>query len=318
MKHYITYALGFPHKSGKSAALGTIWHKTAELRALGFAALKNKRKTFTDDNFGKVSAKDAINPEITIPLCFEYYKNIETHINFTNADLKTLFNWYHNTWEKYPEYDPQNLNVIKTEQYFDFEIDKPWAEYNYDIDGEKINGRLFVKGTMDQIVDHGDGVYELVDFKTGQMRKDFATGEEKTLEYMKGDNQLLLYFIALKHLFPDKEFILTLFYINQGGAFSVLGSNKMLEDAWAMLQLNFEKISKNRNPRQLDPSNQDWRCKYCCNYSKPYQDTGLSFCQFMKKEIILNGIDKTTDRYIKRENFNSYSEGGGRKNIDKE
>ena len=66
-----------------------------------------------------------------------------------------------------------------------------------------------------------DGVIEVIDWKTGR-RLNWATGEEKTYEKLLEDPQLLLYNYAISKLFPEYEqAIMTIYYIRDGGPFSM-------------------------------------------------------------------------------------------------
>lgn len=317
MKYTLEYLFGMRSPSGKKALLGTIFHRCFELRALGGRAKRRGQKTFEDNDFGEFLTDDALDLHANLDYCFTHYKLAEKHIDLTDSDKKTVMKWKVNTLKDYPQYDPINLNIINTEQYFDIEIGHPWAKYSGKIDGQEVSGQLRIKGTMDTILEHSPTTWEMLDYKTGAMRSDFATGEEKTLEYMKNDVQLLLYLIALKTLWPDKDFILTLFYINNGGMFSVHGDDEMLDRAYKMLETNFKKISDTFNPTQLDKYHKDWRCKYCCAFSQPGPDTGsLSICQFYKKQIETHGLQAVMDKKLDVSSFGMYTDGGGRKNVE--
>lgn len=148
---------------------------------------------------------------------------------------------------------------------------------------------------------------------TGQRREDFATGEEKDLAYFENDIQLLLYLIAMRHLWPDKELLLTLFYINKGGMFTVHGDDAMYDRAKQMLKDSFKKIGLTNRPKQLDPYHKDWRCKYCCDFSKPHENGGQSICQFYKGEIERMGLQPLQDKLIDIGKLLNYQDGGGRK-----
>ena len=317
MKYTLEYLFGMRSASGKKALLGTIFHRCFELRGLGGRAKRNKLLVFEDTDFGQFLTNDALDLQANLDYCFEHYKTTDKHIDLTESDKKTVMKWMVNTLKDYPQYDPSNLNIINTEQYFDIEIKEPWAKYTGKIDGQEISGQLRIKGTMDTIIEHSLTTWEMLDYKTGQHRSDFATGEEKTLEYMKSDVQLLLYLIALKTLWPDKDFILTLFYINNGGMFSVHGDDEMLGRAYKMLEDSFKKISDTFNPKQLDKYHRDWRCKYCCSFSKPNEESGgLSACQFYKKEIDQYGLQVVMDRKLDISSFGLYGSGGGRKDVE--
>ena len=85
-------------------------------------------------------------------------------------------------------FDPRNRKIVDAEPHFDFVIDEPWADYNYTLNNENIHGKLAMKGTIDLITEVDDGVYEIIDWKTGR-RLDWATGQEKTFAKLQKDPQ---------------------------------------------------------------------------------------------------------------------------------
>lgn len=121
----------------------------------------------------------------------------------------------------------------------------------------------------------------------------------------------MFYFYALKRLYPDKEFIMTLYFVNAGGIYSVTGDQKMYDNAEKMIKKTFREISTIKYPTLLDPSRSDFRCKYCCEYSKPAEFTeGKSVCQFMHEKIKQNGLQATVEQYADLKKMGNYSGGG--------
>lgn len=313
MKYTFEYLFGFPGKSGAKALMGTIFHKAQELRAQASKAIRAQKDSFIDDNFDKVLVSDAVNIDWAHEISFEYYTKKNPELNLGPKEFKETNNWIVEANRDYPQYDPLNLNIIQTEQFFDIEINEPWAKYEGIIKGKKIEGQLKIRGTMDLIVEVSEDTYELVDYKTGMMRSDFATGEVKDLKYLENDIQLLLYNIALNHLWPTKHWILTLFYIRAGGMFSVLGDEEMLERSQNKLQTMFKEISLCDSPKQLDPYHRDWRCKHLCPFSKSDSFTrGQSLCQHYKAKIDRKGLQAVQDEVINEKKLFMYQEGGGR------
>ena len=313
MKYTFEYLFGFPGKSGAKALMGTIFHKAQELRAQASKALKSQSPDFIDDNFGKVLVSDAVNPEWAHKVSFDYYVQKNTDLELTDKEFKETKKWIDDTLRDYPLYDPLNLDIIQTEQFFDIQIDEPWAAYKGIIKGKEVSGQLRIKGTMDLVTRLTDDTYELVDYKSGAYRSDFATGEEKDLAYMENDVQLLLYLIALDYLFPGKNWVLSLFYIRKGGIFSVHGDADMLERAKTMVKKMFTEISDCTSPTQLDPYNRDYRCKYLCPFSKSDSFTrGQSLCQHYKSKIDRKGLQAVQDEVINERKLFNYAEGGGR------
>ena len=635
MRYTFEYLFGFKSESGKKAVQGTVFHKVQELRAQASKAIRAKKKVFEDDNFGLVKVSDATNLMGSLDRCWDYYVNKNKELEFKPLDKDQIAKWLIDTHENWPQYDPLNLNVIATEQYFDIPIKKDWAKYSGTIKGKEYSGHLHIKGTMDIVVELSEGVYELVDYKglpistkiptpygfttmgelkigdivfdqygnqckitnkseqkfktcyqilfddksevvcddehywtlsdnsvvqikdlkigdkinvskpincgddidlpidpyvlgiwlgdgrvrgaeiasadsfifeeierrgfkcgknisgyknakckqrtihglssllrennlinnkhipkiylrasykqrldllrglmdsdgsvnvcrkqciftncnktlsnnvcellltlgqrpllnktktscqikdfsgtaypisfrpininpfllqtkrdkininwgpgksdkriitkinkidkkltqcitvdsndntylctekfipthnSGAYRSDFATGKEKTLEYLQNDTQLLLYLIALKNKWPDKHWIMSLFFIRVGGLFSVVGDDAMLDRAWKMLEDKFTSISQCESPQQFDPTNKDWRCRNLCPFAKQESYTrGLSICQHFKNKIDRKGLQAVQDEFVDEKRLFNYQDGGGRSNDD--
>lgn len=308
----LTYVFGFTSKAGAAASGGTCTHKMLELRALGSMAKKAGQTSFDYDDWGEVDADWAMDFDKTIDRVYEHQQKVDSHVDWSKMSKGKVLGWAKKAITDFPQYDPAKLNIIKVEQYFDIEIKEKWAKYEKEINGQKIEGYLRLKGTIDCILDLGDGVYECFDYKTGK-RACFATGVEKDLEFLEQDHQLMFYFYALKHLYPDKEFIMTLYFINAGGIYSVAGNQKMYENAEKMIKKTFREINGIKHPTLLDKDRKDFRCKYCCEYSKPASFTnGQSVCEFIHGKIKENGLEKTVAEYANLNKINSYGSGGGK------
>lgn len=144
-------------------------------------------------------------------------------------------------------------------------------------------------------------------------RKNFATDEVKTIEYLRKDKQLLFYLYALSKLYPNKEFIMTLYFINDGGIFSVHGDEEMLAYASQMIKDTYEEIISTTNPTVRNSKRNDFKCIHCCKYSKPASYTrGLSVCEFMQNKINTIGLDSTIEKYGDIKSTFSYGSGGGK------
>lgn len=313
----LTYVFGFQNRAGAAASMGTCVHKMMELRALGAMAKKKGDQKFEYEDWGEIDVDWAMDIHQTIDKVYEHQQKLDHHINWKNAPKSKILKGAHKAITDFPQYDPANLNIIKVEQFFDIEIKENWAKYSREINGKTIEGYLHLKGTIDCVLDLGNNVYECFDFKHGK-RSCFATGQEKTLDFLSKDHQLLFYLYALKKLYPDKDFIMSLYFINNGGIYSVVGDDKMYQSAEKMIKQVFREITNVKYPILLDPTRQDFRCKYCCEYSKPASFTnGKSVCQFFHEEIKTNGLEKTISTYADLDKITLYQDGGGKKNVEK-
>jgi RecB family exonuclease len=105
---------------------------------------------------------------------------------------------------------------------------------------QTIEGYLSIKGTVDLILEHGDGYYEILDYKTGK-RINWATGEEKTHEKLQKDTQLASVLLRLKKHVSRKEFSVSIYYINDGGLFSMVFDEEDYKKAELYSERNLNK-----------------------------------------------------------------------------
>ena len=88
------------------------------------------------------------------------------------------------------------------------------------------------------IVKEDDSYYQVLDYKSGK-RLNWATGREKTYEDLCSDKQLLLYFYALKNMYPNHDFYTSIYYVNDGGIFDIVFSDEDYEKAGARTALGW-------------------------------------------------------------------------------
>lgn len=308
----ITYAMGMSSPAGAAASMGSAVHKMMELRALASMAQKQGKKSFIYEDWGELTTDWALDLDQTIEKCYANQLLLDSHVDPKKISKSKILGWAKKAITDYPQYDPINLDIIQVEQYFDLEIKEDWAWYSKEINGEKYEGYLRIKGTVDCIISHCDSVIEVFDYKSGS-RKNFATDEVKTIEYLRKDKQLLFYLYALSKLYPNKEFIMTLYFINDGGIFSVHGDEEMLAYASQMIKDTYEEIISTTNPTVRNPKRNDFKCIHCCKYSKPASYTrGLSVCEFMQNKINTIGLDSTIEKYGDIKSTFSYGSGGGK------
>lgn len=295
----LQYMFGFRSESGVKATLGTITHKALQILADIKLARQDGLLEIHDQELGRFSV-DFSNIESLVERAFNYYKKIETHLTLKSSDLAACIAYTNKALSyKGGLVDPRQKTIIATEQYFDFEIQKPWA------------GGLRMKGTVDLITKINDSIYEVIDYKTGR-RLDWATGEEKTEAKLQKDPQLLIYYYALKNLYPDKEFIFSLFFINDGGLFSVCFDDSSYNEAEDMIRRRYIEISSTSEPKLLSYDQSHWKCTRLCQFAKQeYKESGISVCEFMKQSIKAIGLEKSIARYGNHDNIGNYGSGGG-------
>jgi hypothetical protein len=281
MKYFLEYTLGWRGASNKKAEKGTIVHKVLEI--MGEIQVqrqnKSKRKTFDDKAMGRVPIyTDPVDVDKLTQKAYNFYTERSPNAWDDIADYRECRRWVEKaiTYNE-GEYNPLNCELVAAEQSFDFSVEKPWAMYNYDLpSGENLEGFLGLKGTIDQISKIDDNTYMILDWKTGR-RLNWATGEEKTYEKLQSDHQLMMYYYAAQHLYPEIEHIMvTIYFINDGGPFTICFSKEDIPRIERMLQKKFEDIKATEIPRK----NRSWKCSKFCHYgTNSFSDTHVKVIQ---------------------------------------
>lgn len=303
MQYFITYVLGHQSDSGKKAELGTIVHKVmetlAKLKKFTQDNPKASKLVIEDDALGKIQVKksELLTDDLVKSLLqksFEFYTSGSKH-SFTKGDnndcMKLVWDTLH---YNDGQFDPRHRKIIEAEPHFDIPIEEDWAHYEYVLDGRKIKGQLAIKGTIDLVTESADGIIEVVDWKTGK-RLDWATGEEKTYEKLCADPQLLLYNYAVSKLFPDyKQSIMTIFFIRDGGPFSMCFDKSDNAKFLDMLKYRFQDIQLNDQPRPISQNRDNWKCTKLCHYCKNnWPGTDQNMCIYIENTLKTKGMDHT-------------------------
>lgn len=312
MQYFITYVLGYQTMSGKKAVQGTVVHKVLEvlasLQKAKQEAGKKRKLVIEDDALGKISInKSYLNTyEIVNDLLeqsFESYSKQESHHEWFNKDKEECRKW---TWQAIQwnegQFDPRNRKIVAPEPHFDIPIEEDWAKFKYTLpDGKEIEGQLAIKGTIDLVTQTDDDTIEVVDWKTGK-RIDWATGEEKTYEKLCSDPQLLLYYYAISKLFPEyKQTIMTIFFIKDGGPFSMCFDKNDHKKFLQMLKDRFQEIQKNVTPKPVSASRSDFRCTKLCHYYKNnWPNSEQNMCIYIENHLKTHGMDETVKKCTKK------------------
>jgi len=303
MQYFITYVLGHQSDSGKKAEVGTIVHKVLEcLAQLKKQEQDNPSKnilTISDDAIGNIDIKkkELYTEKFVNSLVqdsFSFYTNGSKH-NFSKADNNDCSKLVWDTLAYNDgQFDPRNRKIVAAEPHFDIPIDEDWAHYEYEINGNKIKGQLAIKGTIDLVTESSDGVIEVIDWKTGR-RLDWATGEEKTYDKLCADPQLLLYNYAISKLFPEyKQSIMSIFFIKDGGPFSMCFDEQDQKKFLKMLKERFTDIQKNNKPKPISEDRNNWKCTKLCHYCKnKWPGTDENMCIYIEKTLNSKGMDET-------------------------
>jgi hypothetical protein len=189
--------------------------------------------------------------------------------------------------------------VEDAEPHFDFELPYDWAKYKY---GD-MEGQLCLKGTIDLVTRIDDDTLEIIDWKTGS-RVDWSSNKTplpiKTYAMLCKDPQLMLYYYAARHMYPDvKNVILSIFFTRDGGPFSVCFDDNTITEMEGLLRQRFEEIKKSQNPKMLSKTQKSFKCKYICNFFKMKLDEedDDNLCMKIHKLIDKRGMDYVTENH---------------------
>lgn len=126
-------------------------------------------------------------------------------------------------------------------------------------------------------------------------RINWATGEEKTYEKLQDDIQLLLYYYAMRKLYPQYDhIIMTIFFLRDGGPFSLCYDKRDEDKFLEKLKDKFLTIKASEFPKPRSPDRSDFRCTRLCHYHKTnWEGTNQSMCKYVENQVKLYGIEKT-------------------------
>lgn len=208
------------------------------------------------------------------------------------ADFRDVGNW---TWMSLDylngAFDPRNRDVIAPEMGFDIELKKDWAKVEYQIKEKTFSGNLRLKGTMDLITRVGPGIIEIVDWKTGQ-RIDWGDNcKEKDFDYLCTDKQLMFYYYVASQLFPDDEIFITIFFIRNGGPFTIPFDRERIPEIEQWLMEKFIEMTNEKEPKMISESQTDFRCTRLCKFFKD------GSCSFLADKIKNKGFQYVVDHY---------------------
>ena len=152
-------------------------------------------------------------------------------------------------------------------------------------------------------MDAGEGIIEVLDYKTGE-RKDWATGEKKDYKKLLDDSQLLLYNYAISKLYPQyDQAIMTIFFLRDGGPFTLCFDESDQSRFLEMLRKRFEEIKNNQHPQLLHPERKDFRCQRICHFCKTkWPGSKNTICEEAEESLHQIGYSETVKK-MTRKNF---------------
>lgn len=307
--HFIGSNLGLRRESGVAASVGSGVHKALELLAKQKQALVAGDISIYEPELAKSFRADATPDELLEASLQHYSKEAQWDDEAWDRARK----WLHYTLEfNDGRYDPRNLDVVMPEQFFDLEIREPWAWYDYPLpDGNRLKGYLRIKGTVDLLVREQPGLLHYIDWKTGK-RVNWATKREKGTADLRKDPQFLMYYYALRRLYPDDQIYFTVFFTQAGGPFPLCFDDSDIQRALDMLKQQFQLMQGTTSPSLAeDTKSQQWKCKRCSYHDEPYKDSGLSICHHFRNKLVELGMQKVLQKHGDFSSLSKYGAGGG-------
>jgi hypothetical protein len=305
------YGMGLKGPANKKAEAGNIIHKAMEGVALYKLGCQKNLKSIEYPGLPDLDISKPIDIDDIYEKSFHFYSNQSIH-KYSPKDKEEYRGWLDYALNyKNGFYSPLLNTVFGVEQSFDVEIKKDWAKYKFDLGPNKYEGYLRLKGNIDLILDHGSYI-EAIDYKTSQKRNNWNKDydNEKGYEDFLKDPQLCIYYYALAHLYPDKEFVMSIFYIRAGGVFSIPFDRSYLPRIEEMIKSRFQEIKQTSIPSLLSRSRKHWKCKSLCFASKVLGKTSL--CQHVQNEIDEKGLKQAIiDNTVPGFDISDYGYGGG-------
>lgn len=310
LKFFIDQRLKIRYPSKwKATDLGTLTHHVLEVLALISKAKREGKPTIFDkDVFQEWTIPEDLDIDHICEESYNYHIKLFPQHEWVKGDLSAVKKMVRSVLEdNNGHYNPLISNIIDSERYFEIPFEEEWAR----LEDDKY---FLVRGIMD-VVRRIDGGVECIDYKSGK-RKDFATGKLKEYEDFEDDIQLLVYHMALRHMFPNEEmYVVTIYYLKDGGPFTIYFDDDSVDKIKKLIQKKFQKIKSTTIPRQT----RTWKCSKFCDYAqksfpKPLmefrdgkfkaQGESMSICDQTEYAIKKHGLEWVEKNYRKPDNVN--------------
>lgn len=314
-KYALNYVLGIKDPSNKAAMIGNSVHKALEIRAWQKLAKQRGETKFKEPETGREFTVGEATPRVCINHAWAVYFPGLPYQGESYQTVVELFNRVLND----RLYDPDNLDIVQPEQYFDLQIPDEWAAMNF-VDphsGEPIIGQLAIRGTVDLVYREPNGSLAYCDWKTGR-KWDWVRKAPKDFNGLMEDFQMLLYYYALRRLYPNEpDVLMTIYFVREDGPTTLAYTDKQVELCLKKICERYRRIVKCEMPtRMMDkvgPKGQP--CSYC-SYNKEKVASGESICDYYWGELQTLGMDKLIKTHGKAGTVSKYGDGGGQANRD--
>lgn len=302
-----------------------------EVLALYKLALQNGQFEFIHDSFGEFGIEEFTKTtedklrENLLTVSYNYYNKESPNI-FTEDSYKECLKLVNQALTHCNRsFDPRNYDMYAAELPFEIELKDDWAGYVYNTPkGEKVSGQLCLKGTIDVVYREDTNTLHCLDYKTSKAANDWASGKTKVSDRVPknpdketslyNDQQMMLYYYVLANTFPDKDIIMTLYFIRINKAFTmVFDRKKDLPRIHAWIKERFETIKNDERPMFIDGTKDGWKCRFCPHNTNKQPGTKLSICRFYQNQFKKNSMNEIMFSNANYNIISSYGAGGSSK-----
>lgn len=290
--------MGFYQTPNLKTELGSGIHKVFEVFANCKKAHQEGKNGFDDDSIGQVSFDQF--DEVFSPIFVNsiirksllYYQG-KGNNNFGDKEYRQLQTWVNSVRDfQNGAFDPRKKDIIEAEKHFEIDLTENWATYDFSELG--LYGKLRLQGTIDLVSQLTDSIYEITDWKSGR-RVNWSTGEEKTYDYLLNhDFQIRFYHYVVMKLFPHlKQSIFTIYYLSDGGPFSLPLEQADLKKTEEYIKEIFTTIKNDTKVKAKSKERKHFFCSRICGYNKGCYKNGKSLCYYVEDCIKCKGITRT-------------------------
>jgi hypothetical protein len=320
MDYALSYVLGLESKPNKATLLGSMVHKALELLAKKRLAETSGTPSFKDDESGGEYVAAEMTVDRACDIGWDAY--VDGHPKFRPADKREMRRLVDGVLAG--PYSPLTADVLYPEQFFDLELPYDWATYDFPDPhtGERVAGRYRIRGAMDLVLRPEPGVIAYTDWKSGSMRDwSCPNGSAKSPTTLRKDHQLLLYYLALRTLYPDDVVALTIFFAKAVGPITIPFDDSDLVEAESVLRKYFEGVRDTVLPKRIKEDDR-WRgkdrpCETFCYWGKTqWKDSGQSVCDHLYGQMVGLGTDRVVAKFGKPNAYKNYGSGGGQTDRD--
>lgn len=330
LRMFLEYSVGYRGESNLAALTGSTVHGVMEVLALYKLALQNDECAVVHDSFGCLTTQELAEPENILiekllRISYDYYDKENPGIFIEDSYKECLKLVNQALSHCNGAFDPRSYNMYAAELPFEIELKDPWAAYSYESPNGLVTGQLCLKGTIDVVYQEDANTLHCLDYKTSKAANCWATGKTKVADRIPkdpsketslyNDQQMMLYYYVLAHKFPDKDIIMTLYFIRINKAFTLIFDRKKdLPRIHNWLRERFEYIKSVEIPTWIDGTENGWKCRFCPHNKNKQSGTKLSICRFFQNQFKKKSMDEIMVAHTDYNQLHSYGAGGSSSN----